>query len=96
MDTQSQGYWETEQFLLKRGVTGIQLKYFRLGRSMGKRSSWASEFSLHTRRLLHIKLIASSLKINKYFPNTSVSLPEGATELKDWAEFLIISWTIKH
>lgn len=68
MDTQSQGYWETEQFLLERGVTGIQLKYLKLGRSTGKLSSLASGFSLSTRRLLHIKLIAGSLKINKIFP----------------------------
>lgn len=91
MDTQSQGYWETEQCLLERRVTGIQLKYLQLGRSVGKLSSPASGFSLSTRRLLHIKLIASSLKINKYFPSTSVSLPEGATELTYWAEFLILS-----
>lgn len=68
MDTQSQGYWETEQFLLERGVTGIQLKYLKLGRSTGKLSSPVSGFSLSTRRLLHIKLIAGSLKINKIFP----------------------------
>lgn len=91
MGSQSQGYWETEQFLLERGVTGIQLKYLKLGRSMGKLSSPASGFSLSTRRLLYIKLIASSLKINKYFPSTSVSLPEGDPELTDWAAFLITS-----
>lgn len=89
MDTQSQGYWETEQFLLERSDTGIQLKCLKLGWSMGKLSSPASGFSVSTRRLLHIKLIAVSLI--KYFSSTSVSLPEGAIESTDWAELLIIS-----
>ena len=55
-------------FLLTRGVTETQIKYLKLGRSMGKLSGPASGLSHSTKRVLHIKLIAGSLKINKIFP----------------------------
>lgn len=69
----SHGYLESRLlgdralFLLERGVTGTQLKYLKLGRSMGKLSGPASGLSHSTKRVLHIKLIAGSLKINKIF-----------------------------
>lgn len=55
-------------FLLERGVTETQLKYLKLGGSIGKLSGPASGLSHSTKRVLHIKLIACSLQFNKIFP----------------------------